>query len=86
MNTRPNLFLGILLTAVSLSVCLPGRAAVYEFTVKGQVIGAGWPNVNVGDPFVIRYAVDSQDLEPSPTIGLYRADDLVGDSDVGRGH
>jgi hypothetical protein len=54
-------------------LCAPARAALYEFTLDGTVYYSAWPNVSVGDPFIIRYSADSYDLHPGVTVGAYAA-------------
>jgi hypothetical protein len=54
------------------AVCIPARAALYEFTLKGEVTYSnGFYDVSVGDPFAIKYIADSQDLDPDPSLGSY---------------
>jgi hypothetical protein len=53
------------------------RAALYEYTFEGTVMHSRWPDATVGDPFVVRYTVNSTDLNPSPTAGRYAASAAV---------
>jgi hypothetical protein len=56
-----------------LGLCASAHAGVYEFTLTGAVTQANWSNVNVGDPFTIRYSADSVDRNPAATVGAYLA-------------
>lgn len=70
----------LLVTSVwvaSLSACSLANAALYEFTLTGEVTLANWPSVNVGDPFTLRYMADSQDRNPVITMGGYAATSAV---------
>ena len=58
---------------ILLSACASARAALYEFTLGGRVTYALFGDVPIGSRVTIRYTVDSQDLEPDPTGGLYAA-------------
>ena len=51
----------------------PCGAALYEFTLEGVVQFSFLPEVSVGDPASLKFIVDDQDLEPSPTFGKYTA-------------
>jgi hypothetical protein len=53
------------------------RAALYEYTFEGTVTHSRWPDASVGDPFVVRYTVNSIDLNPSPTAGRFAASAAV---------
>jgi hypothetical protein len=65
--------------AISISVVLCGsargaHAALYEFTLEGTVNYSLVPRPVVGEPFIIRYAADTQDLFPEdPGGGGYLA-------------
>jgi hypothetical protein len=58
---------GILLAAFTAS----SHAALYEFTVTGEVTFSVMPNVMVGDPFTIHYTADDRDLDTNPNLGTY---------------
>ena len=58
---------------IVVSVSLPSRAALYQFTLAGVVSLSDYSNVSVGDPFTIRYLVDAQDMDPNPAHGSYAA-------------
>ena len=49
------------------------RGAFYEFTLTGTVTAAPSGDVHIGDPFTVRYVVDSVDLDASVGGGLYAA-------------
>jgi hypothetical protein len=60
-----------------LGLCASADAGAYEFTLTGEVTQANWANVNVGDPFTIRYTADSLDRNPAATVGAYLATPAV---------
>src|SRR5829696_581568 len=56
---------------LTLSTCGSSNAALYEFTLHGEVTYSLFsPNPAVGDPCTIRYVADSR---PDPTTGRYMA-------------
>jgi hypothetical protein len=62
-----------LILIASAALCGQARAALYEFTLGGRVTYAPLGDVPIGTAVTIRYTADSQDLDPSPTDGLYAA-------------
>ena len=58
---------------LSLAVSPASHAALYQFTVGGRVTTSSYPGVNVDDLVSIWYVADSQDRDPLPTSGIYRA-------------
>ncbi|MBC7817259.1 MAG: hypothetical protein IAG10_10255 [Planctomycetaceae bacterium] len=69
MHARLAIFCAVLLGGMA----SPLRAELYEFEVKGRVVGGflSLYQVAVGDEVTFRYLMDSTDQDPS-TIGRYR--------------
>jgi hypothetical protein len=61
------------IVVVELIGCSLARAALYEFTLAGEVTQASWSEVSIGDRFTIKYVADSTDRNPDPRSGGYRA-------------
>jgi hypothetical protein len=55
------------------TLATPLRAELYEFEVKGTVVGGLLPlyQVVAGDEITFRYVMDSTDSDPDPLIGQY---------------
>jgi hypothetical protein len=63
--------------AALLCATASAQAALYEVTVEGNVTFALFLDVNVGDPFTVKYVVDSTDLVPEPNGGRYAASGAI---------
>lgn len=58
--------------ALLAALAAPAPGALHEVTTRGYVTYAFLQDVEIGAPFTVRFVVDSQDLEPDPTYGLYQ--------------
>jgi hypothetical protein len=65
------------LAGAMLSLGSFARAAPFQFTLEGNVDFTLIPEVAVGDTARIRFTVDNEDLEPSPTFGKYLSSGTV---------